>query len=297
MPETADRAAADGPAPAAGAAEAAVSREWLQANLERLARSVVDRVGTHTLWEWEYTLWVSFRLAEELRRAGVAAPHERIMAYHSVVVGGQAERHLAEAERRCWWARRGRPAPPVSLHWLFRGEGERDVQMRALLDGPLKPALNKEKLPKRQNEITADLQVFAQSMIAAAAAATAAGHIAAGTYLEEPFRGMPAVQALVEVKAATSKHVGGKGYEKDVAKLALMGEYYHRRWGQAHPYLGAWILAVHERARSEAGMGYFRRLLAERPIPGAERVRIVVFRPGAPPEVLQAGGAGGTRQA
>src|SRR5262245_41934258 len=40
--------------------------------LERLAQSVLDRVGTDTLWEWEYTLWVSFRLAEELRRAGVA---------------------------------------------------------------------------------------------------------------------------------------------------------------------------------------------------------------------------------
>jgi hypothetical protein len=39
---------------------------WLQDTLERLAQSVVDRMGKFTLWEWEYTQWVTLQLAEQM---------------------------------------------------------------------------------------------------------------------------------------------------------------------------------------------------------------------------------------
>jgi hypothetical protein len=100
---------------------------------------------------------------------------------------------------------------------------------------------------------------------------------------------MPEVLALVEVKAATTPRYAQKNYRKDVAKLALMGEYYHRHFGHPHPYLGNWILAVDEQAASDEGMAYFRKELTKNPMPGTERVRAVVFRPNRPPEVVLIG--------
>lgn len=227
---------------------------WLGQTLERAAQEVVDRTRRVTLWEWDYTLWVCMQLAAEMGKAGVENAHERILGNHGVVVERMRE-YFAE------------PTSQLSM-------------MQGLLSGPLHPGYKSDGVVKGQNEIASDIQVFSGSM--------AEVDVPEGTYVELPFGGMPAVQALVEVKAPLGTRYRTIKYGKDVAKLAVSGEYYHRRFGHPRPYLGAWILDIKGHSRSSEGLALFRRRLALG-TPGTEYVRVVLFRPGDEPAVLQEG--------
>jgi hypothetical protein len=232
-----------------------VDASWLGRTLERAAQDMVDRTGRVALWEWDYTLWVCMRLANEMRTAGIEDPHERILGNHGIVVNRMRE--------------------------FFSESPNQLSAMQALLSGPLHPGYRPDRSEKGQNEIASDIQVFGGSMADAPAS----------TYVELPFDGMPPVQALVEVKAPLGTSYRAIKYGKDVAKLAVSGEYYHRRFGHPRPYLGAWILDIKGHSRTSEGLDLFRRRLALA-TPGTEYVRVVVFRPSESPVVLQEGLAG-----
>src|SRR3954452_25338615 len=100
------------------------------AELERTAGEVVASAPQRHLWEWDYTLWVCMRIAEKLTQRGEERSHERLLNNHGVNVSA-----LRKALK----------------HW---------PELMALLDGPLRPRRKPDGTPKRQNEITTDIQLF-----------------------------------------------------------------------------------------------------------------------------------------
>jgi hypothetical protein len=220
--------------------------------LEKTANEVVQRTTHIRLWETDYAWWISAGLATALEQARVRHAHERILNSHGVDV--------------------------KDLRNALEGS-----HLSKLFDRYLKPKLNtRTGLPRRQNEITTDIQVFAESI------ASIAPHTGGAYACLRPWPDMPRVEALVEIKVPMGTRWRSINYSRDIAKLIVMGEFY-RRSGQDLPYLGAWILDVEDRqsAAEQAGQAAF--LHRFHTMPGAANVRIMLFRPGKSPEVLQPG--------
>lgn len=201
--------------------------------LETAAKEVVDRTREVTLWEWDYTLWISMKLAVAIAQQEVASPHERILNNHGIEV--------------------------KDLRELF-GSGIGG-------NGPMAALLRKHLTPpegRRLNGITADLQVFAGCVVDNSA-------IDKWTFVERPRDGMPPVQALVEIKVPVGVPFRSIKFSKDIAKLALSGEFYHQKFGHQRPYLGAWILDVKEHFTDSTLLGWLSRRL-DLGTPGTEHV-------------------------